>query len=71
MRAGVTFLAATGDYGAPGQYPAFSRNVAAVGGTVLTRRGRLQIAFWRANRRHMSPIMVMWIIVSLASVVRL
>jgi Kelch motif len=40
---GVTFLAATGDYGAsgaesgsPGDYPATSPNVVAVGGTVLT-----------------------------------
>lgn len=32
---GVTFLASTGDMGAPGDYPAFSPNVVAVGGTVL------------------------------------
>ena len=32
---GVTFLAATGDNGAPGSYPAFSPNVVAVGGTTL------------------------------------
>ena len=32
---GVTFLAATGDDGAPGLYPAFSPNVVAVGGTSL------------------------------------
>ncbi|MBV8609494.1 MAG: S53 family peptidase [Singulisphaera sp.] len=32
---GVTFLASTGDNGAPGQYPAFSPNVVAVGGTSL------------------------------------
>jgi hypothetical protein len=32
---GVTFLAATGDNGAPGDYPAFSPNVLAVGGTSL------------------------------------
>ena len=33
---GVTFLAATGDYGSPGGYPAYSPNVVAVGGTTLT-----------------------------------
>src|SRR5579864_1763397 len=33
---GVTFLASTGDTGAPGGYPAFSPNVVAVGGTTLT-----------------------------------
>jgi hypothetical protein len=33
---GVTFLAATGDSGAPGMYPAYSPNVVAVGGTTLT-----------------------------------
>ena len=33
---GVTFLASTGDSGAPGGYPAFSPNVVAVGGTTLT-----------------------------------
>ena len=33
---GVTFLAATGDTGAPGTYPACSGNVVAVGGTTLT-----------------------------------
>ena len=32
---GVTFVAATGDGGAPGNYPAFSPNVVAVGGTSL------------------------------------
>ena len=32
---GVTFLASTGDNGAPGSYPAFSPNVVAVGGTTL------------------------------------
>jgi subtilase family serine protease len=34
--AGVTFVASTGDGGAPGGYPAFSPNVLAVGGTKLT-----------------------------------
>ena len=34
--AGVTFVAATGDHGAPGMYPAYSPNVLAVGGTSLT-----------------------------------
>jgi len=34
--AGVTFLAATGDEGPPGGYPADSPNVVAVGGTTLT-----------------------------------
>jgi subtilase family serine protease len=33
---GVTFLAATGDSGAAGNYPAMSPNVVAVGGSVLT-----------------------------------
>jgi len=33
---GVTFLAATGDNGAPGGYPALSPNVVAVGGTQIT-----------------------------------
>ena len=32
----VTFLASTGDSGAPGEYPAYSPNVVAVGGTTLT-----------------------------------
>src|SRR5262249_5170427 len=32
---GVTFLAATGDHGKPGVYPAYSPNVVAVGGTSL------------------------------------
>lgn len=33
---GITFLAATGDGGAPASYPAFSANVVAVGGTTLS-----------------------------------
>ncbi len=33
---GVTFLASTGDSGAPGGYPAYSPNVVAVGGTSLS-----------------------------------
>jgi hypothetical protein len=33
---GVTFVASTGDSGAPGGYPAFSPNVLAVGGTTLS-----------------------------------
>ncbi|WP_010587039.1 fibronectin type III domain-containing protein [Schlesneria paludicola] len=33
---GVTFVASTGDNGAPGGFPAYSRNVIAVGGTTLT-----------------------------------
>jgi len=36
---GVTFLAATGDTGKPGGYPAYSPNVVAVGGTVLSVDG--------------------------------
>jgi subtilisin-like proprotein convertase family protein len=36
---GVTFVAATGDTGNPGTYPAFSPNVLAVGGTTLTLDG--------------------------------
>lgn len=34
--AGVTFVAATGDTGSPGSYPAYSPTVLAVGGTTLT-----------------------------------
>jgi hypothetical protein len=34
--AGITFVAATGDDGAPASYPAFSPNVLAVGGTTLS-----------------------------------
>ena len=33
---GVTFIASTGDGGSPGEYPAYSPNVLAVGGTSLT-----------------------------------
>jgi hypothetical protein len=33
---GVTFVGATGDAGVPGNFPAFSPNVVAVGGTTLT-----------------------------------
>lgn len=33
---GITFLASTGDSGAPGEYQAYSPNVVAVGGTTLT-----------------------------------
>lgn len=33
---GVTFIAAAGDQGSPGYYPAYSPNVVAVGGTSLT-----------------------------------
>jgi hypothetical protein len=36
---GVTFLASTGDGGNPGEYPAFSPNVVAVGATQLTMNG--------------------------------
>jgi subtilase family serine protease len=36
---GVTFVAATGDAGAPGDYPAYSPNVVAVGGTNLYLSG--------------------------------
>ena len=35
LHQGVTFVAATGDTGSPGQYPAYSPNVVAVGGTTL------------------------------------
>ncbi|MGO9115610.1 MAG: autotransporter-associated beta strand repeat-containing protein [Thermoguttaceae bacterium] len=35
IKQGVTFVASTGDGGAPGGYPAFSPNVVAVGGTSL------------------------------------
>jgi subtilase family serine protease len=33
---GVTFVASTGDSGAPGEYPAYSPNVVAAGGTTLS-----------------------------------
>ncbi len=33
---GVTFIAASGDQGSPGYYPAYSPNVLAAGGTTLT-----------------------------------
>src|SRR5207302_6803748 len=36
LAGGVTFLASTGDSGAPTSYPAASKNVVAVGGTSLT-----------------------------------
>ncbi len=36
---GVTFVASTGDDGAPGGYPAYAPNVVAVGGTTLTLNG--------------------------------
>ena len=36
---GVTFVAASGDSGSPGCYPAYSPNVLAVGGTTLTVSG--------------------------------
>ena len=36
---GVTFVAASGDSGSPGLYPAYSPNVLAVGGTTLTLSG--------------------------------
>jgi subtilase family serine protease len=36
---GVTFVFSTGDFGAPGHYPAYSPNVVAVGGTKLTLAG--------------------------------
>ena len=35
----MTFVASTGDSGAPGGYPAFSPNVLAIGGTTLTLSG--------------------------------
>ncbi len=41
--AGVTFVASTGDGGSPGEYPAFSPNVLAVGGTSLTLNGSNKI----------------------------
>jgi acrosin len=37
--AGVTYLSSTGDNGAPGEYPACSPNMVAVGGTVLNVDG--------------------------------
>jgi subtilase family serine protease len=36
---GITFVAASGDQGSPGNYPAFSPNVVSVGGTSLTLSG--------------------------------
>ena len=40
---GVTFVASTGDNGNPGEYPAYSPNVLAVGGTSLTLNSQNQI----------------------------
>ncbi len=37
--AGVAFVASTGDSGSPGEWPAMSPNVLAVGGTTLTTSG--------------------------------
>ncbi|MCE5269474.1 MAG: hypothetical protein LLG00_16480 [Planctomycetaceae bacterium] len=42
--AGVTFLAATGDNGWPGTYPAYSPNVVAVGGASLTISGATYVS---------------------------
>ena len=36
VHSGVTFVASTGDNGSPGNYPAYSPNVVAVGGTTFT-----------------------------------
>ena len=36
---GITYVASTGDSGPPGEYPAYSPNVVAVGGTTLTVSG--------------------------------
>ncbi len=36
---GITFIASTGDSGSPGDYPAFSPNVVALGGTTLNVNG--------------------------------
>ena len=40
---GVTFVASTGDGGSPGEYPAYSPNVLAVGGTSLSLNSQNQI----------------------------
>jgi autotransporter-associated beta strand protein len=42
--AGVTFVAATGDHGAPGLYPAYSPNVVAAGGTYLKVSGNSYVS---------------------------
>jgi len=41
---GVTFVAASGDDGSPGLYPAYSPNVVAVGGTTLTARDGVYVS---------------------------
>jgi hypothetical protein len=41
---GVTFLASTGDSAAPAEYPAFSPNVVAIGGTTLTVNGNTYVS---------------------------
>ena len=41
---GVTFVASTGDNGSPGEYPAYSPNVLAVGGTTLTLNSQNNIS---------------------------
>ena len=58
-KAGVAFVASSGDSGAPISWPAASPNVLAVGGTALTlgvrrglvERGRLERQRRRAERR--------------------
>ena len=51
---GVTFLASTGDDGAPGCFPAYSPNVVAVGGTTLTLSGDTYVSetgwSWNASQ---------------------
>ncbi len=41
---GITFVASTGDNGPPGNYPAYSKNVVAVGGTSLSLNSNNTIA---------------------------
>jgi subtilase family serine protease len=56
---GITFVASTGDNGAPGGYPAYSPNVVAVGGTSLYLDGRgdyLGEAAWSGSGGGISQV---------------
>jgi subtilase family serine protease len=50
----VAFVAATGDSGAPGSYPAFSPNVVAVGGTSLTLSPSRNETAWNYTVVHVT-----------------
>lgn len=55
---GVTFLASTGDNGAPGGFPAYSSNVVAVGGTTLNANSSgtyISESAWSGSGGGISP----------------